>query len=204
MPDLQTTVLDALGNVDIYLLDQVMKNRYLHGERLLDAGVGGGRNLHWFSHGNYALYGVDTNVEAITALKEKYPEWADEQLQVAGLEALPFFEEFFHHIICSAVMHFANNHMHFLQMVREMVRVLKPGGSLFIRMASNMGIETLVEPLGDGVYNLPDGTQRFLLTRPLLKTLVQNLPIMLAEPVKTVNVEDIRCMTKLVFIKMPS
>jgi ubiquinone/menaquinone biosynthesis C-methylase UbiE len=101
-------------------------------------------------------------------------------------------------------MHFANNHMHFLQMVREMVRVLKPGGSLFIRMASNMGIETLVEPLGDGVYNLPDGTQRFLLTRPLLKTLVQTLPIMLAEPVKTVNVEDIRCMTTLVFIKMPS
>ncbi len=197
---LQTT-LSKLGDIDIYLLDQVMKNRYLPGERMLDAGVGGGRNLHWFSHGDYALYGVDTNVDAIAALKEKYPDWAEEQLQVADLEKLPFHDAFFHHIICSAVLHFANNPAHFLQMLAEMVRVLKPGGSLFIRMASEMGIESFIEPLGNGVYNLPDGTQRFLLTRPLLKTLMENVPVEFAEPVKTVNVEDMRCMTTLVFIK---
>jgi ubiquinone/menaquinone biosynthesis C-methylase UbiE len=197
---LQTT-LSYLGDIDIYLLDQVMKNRYQPGERLLDAGAGGGRNLHWFSHGDYELYGVDTNVAAIAALKEKYPDWADEQLQVAGLEALPFSEDFFHHIICSAVLHFAQSSSQFLQMVGGMVRVLKPGGSLFIRMASEMGIEKFIEPIGDGVYNLPDGSQRFLLTRPLLQTLIQTFPIGLTEPVKTVNVEDIRCMTTLVFIK---
>lgn len=193
--------LSYLGDLDIYLLDQVMKNRYIPGERLLDAGVGGGRNLHWFSHGDYELYGVDTNVEAIAALKEKYPDWEKEQLQVAGVEALPFPKVFFDHIICSAVLHFANNPAHFFQMVGEMVRVLKPGGSLFIRMASEMGIESFIEPMGDGVYNLPDGTQRFLLTKPLLKILVETFPIELAEPVKTVNVEDVRCMTTLVFVK---
>jgi ubiquinone/menaquinone biosynthesis C-methylase UbiE len=197
---LQTT-LSYLGNIDIYLLDQVMKNRYLPGERLLDAGVGGGRNLHWFSQGDYDLYGVDTNPDAIAVLKEKYPDWSPKKLQVAGLDALPFPDAFFHHIICSAVLHFSESPAHFLQMLGEMVRVLKPGGSLFIRMASEMGIEPFIEPLGNGVYNLPDGTQRFLLTRPLLKTLLENFPIEFAEPVKTVNVEDMRCMTTLVFIK---
>ena len=197
---LQTT-LSYLGDIDIYLLDQVMKQRYQPGERLLDAGAGGGRNLHWFTHDDYDLYGVDTDVAAIRALKEKYPDWADEQLQVAGLEALPFPEAFFHHIICSAVLHFANSPSHFLQMVGEMVRVLKPGGSLFLRMTSEMGIEAYIEPFGEGMYLLPDGSQRFLLTRFLLNKLLQCFPLGLAEPVKTVNVEDIRCMTTLVFIK---
>jgi ubiquinone/menaquinone biosynthesis C-methylase UbiE len=193
--------LSFLGDIDIYLLDQVMKNRYEPGERILDAGVGGGRNLHWFSHGDYDLYGVDSNALAIRALKEKYPAWATEQLQVAGLDALPFPDAFFDHIICSAVLHFAQSEKHFLQMLEEMIRVLAPGGSLFIRMTSEIGIEIFIEPVGEGMYNLPDGTQRFLLTRQLLQILIQRFPIGLAEPVKTVNVEDIRCMTTLVFIK---
>lgn len=197
-------VLSYLGDIDIYLLDQVMKNRYEPGERILDAGVGGGRNLHWFSHGSYDLYGVDTNALAIESLKEQYPAWATEQLQVAGLDALPFPDAFFDHIICSAVLHFAQSEKHFLQMLGEMIRVLAPGGSLFIRMTSEIGIETFIEPVGEGVYNLPDGSQRFLLTRQLLQILFQRFPIGLAEPVKTVNVEDIRCMTTLVLIKSAS
>jgi tellurite methyltransferase len=203
MYDVHAATLSALGHIDIYLLDQVMKNRYLPGQRLLDAGSGGGRNLHWFALGNFELYAIDANAEAINGLKLKYPDWKDERFQVAALESVPFADDYFHHIICSAVLHFAENEIHFLSMFAEMIRVLKPGGSIFIRMTSDMGIEFQVEPLGDGIFDLPDGSRRFLLTRALLQEILRQFPVQLLEPVKTVNVQDTRCMTTLVIEKLP-
>lgn len=48
-------------------------------------------------------------------------------------------------------------------MFNELMRILKPGGSLLIRTATNFGIENQVEFIGDGVYILPDRSKRFLL-----------------------------------------
>lgn len=203
MHDLQTIVLSAIGNMDIYLLDQVLKNRYAVADRLLDAGAGGGRNLNWFNLTGVEVYAIDANAEAIEDLKERYPGWQCDKIQVAALESIPWSNDFFDHIICAAVLHFAQNEAHFIKMFTELVRVLKPGGSLFIRVATDMGLETLVVQLGDGVYDLPDGTRRFLLTRHLLEKLFQNFPIQLVEPVKTVNVQDERCMMTLVIQKQP-
>lgn len=203
MNDVHTTVLSALGNIDIYLLDQVMKGRYTPGERLLDAGAGGGRNLHWFALNGFGVYAIDAHADAIEALREKYPDWSSDQLKVATLESIPFSDDYFHHLICIAVLHFADNEAHFLRMFGELMRVLKPGGSLFIRVASDIGIESLIVPVGEGVYYLPDGSRRFLLTRMLLDKLFQTFPIQLLEPVKTVNVQDARCMTTLVIQKLP-
>ena len=86
-------------------------------------------------------------------------------------------------------------------MFSELNRVLKPGGSLFIRVASDIGIENKILPLGGGRFSLPDGTDRFLLTKPIIEEVLNNFPMTLAEPVKTTNVQDIRCMTTLVMIK---
>jgi len=88
-----------------------------------------------------------------------------------------------------------------LQMFSQLNRVLKPGGSLFIRMASDIGIENKIVPLGNGRFSLPDGSDRFLLTKPLIEELLNSFPLTLAEPVKTTNVQDIRCMTTLVMVK---
>jgi ubiquinone/menaquinone biosynthesis C-methylase UbiE len=86
-------------------------------------------------------------------------------------------------------------------MLAEMVRVLKPGGSLFIRMTSDIGIEDKVKPSGNGVYIIPDGSKRFLLTRTLLADIPNKVPLSFIEPFKTVNVDDIRCMSTLVLQK---
>jgi predicted methyltransferase len=50
----------------------------------------------------------------------------------------------------------------------ELIRVLKPDGSLFIRMTSNTGIKDKVIYLTHGIYNLTDRTERFWLTKSLL------------------------------------
>ena len=191
---------DIFGNIDIYLFDQILKERYVEGQTILDAGCGGGRNLFWFYHNDYILYAVDKNPEAIDKLKAFYPKYSDNYF-VANLTDLPFEDNSMHHVINSAVLHFAESTAQFLKMFAELIRVLRPGGSLFIRMTSDVSIENSVVPLGNGVFQLPDQTTRFLLTRGLLQELLNRHPVKLVESFKTTNVSDIRAMSTIVLVK---
>ena len=47
-------------------------------------------------------------------------------------------------------------------MLREMWRVLKPGGLFFCRLASNIGMETRVQRIDGRRFVLPDGSERYL------------------------------------------
>ena len=194
------SIQELIGNTDIYLLDQVMKDRYKSADKILDAGCGGGRNLFWFLKNDIEIYGIDKNETPVNYLKTAHPELR-QRFVVAGVESLPFENNFFDHVISSAVLHFAKNTNQFKSMMKEMVRVLKTKGSLFIRMTSNIGIENKVRLIEDGVYNIPDETERFLLTHALLDELMKECKLSFIEPLKTVNVNDIRCMSTLVLQK---
>lgn len=196
-----STIASLLGNTDIYLLDQIMKGRYVPSDIILDAGAGGGRNLHWFVQQGIRVFGTDRDPAALESLRQNYPDLLENQVSLAPLESLPFPAERFNHIICSAVLHFAEDQEHFEQMFREMVRVLKPGGSLFIRVATVVGLESKIIPLGQGRFHLPDGSDRFLLTRPLMDKVIQENGLRFLEPFKTVLVDDLRSMAVLVLEK---
>ena len=190
-----------LGRTDIYLIDQIMKGRYAPGDKILDAGCGGGRNMHWFVQNNFEIYGIDSSEAAIVNLRNEYPTLPAENLQVSPLEKLPFPDNFFDHVISSAVLHFAASTTHFKAMMGEMLRVLNPNGTLFIRMTSDIGIEDKVKLLANGNYLIPDGSMRFLLTKPLLAECMQQFNLAFSEPLKTVNVNDMRCMSTLMLEK---
>ncbi len=190
-----------LGATDIYLVDGILKGRYGQKDVLLDAGCGEGRNLFWFLQNGFAIYGIDSSAEAIENVKIIYSGLSPGRFRVEDLENTSFDNAFFDGIICSAVLHFACNAKHFFAMITELVRILKPGGNLFIRMTSDIGIEKKVQPVGDGLFLLPDGSTRFLLTRPLLAELLQQYPLSFIEDFKTVNVADLRCMSTLVMQK---
>jgi ubiquinone/menaquinone biosynthesis C-methylase UbiE len=191
----------AIGSTDIYLIDQIMKGRYGLNDTILDAGCGSGRNLHWFLQNAFTIYGIDQDINAISHLQSRLPFLPPDKFLHAPVEQLPFENNYFHHIISSAVLHFAKNTAHFNDMITEMVRVLRPNGSLFIRMTSDIGIEDKVQHLQDGVYKIPDGSRRFLLTRTLLADIMHKNQLSFLEPLKTVNVDDIRCMSTLVLNK---
>lgn len=191
----------VIGDTDIYLIDQILKGRYKEHETILDAGCGIGRNMHWFLQNNLCIYGIDSNTTYITELKMDFPNLPPIRLQVADIEQMPFGDNFFNHIISSAVLHFAESTQHFLNIMHEMFRVLKPNGTLFIRMTSNIGIEHLVKKLKNGIYMLPDGTTRFLLTREILRQVLHQYPLTFIEPLKSVNVDDMRCMSTLMLHK---
>lgn len=190
-----------VGATDVYLIDQIIKGRYKENETLLDAGCGNGRNLHWFLLNHLDCYGLDKDEAAIAELLIHYPSLPANRLYTGELENMPFDDNSFDHIISSAVLHFATSEQHFEAMLKAIVRVVKQGGSIFIRMTSDIGIEKKVNPLDEGRYELPDGSTRFLLTRQLLKKILENYPVEMMEPLKTVNVDDIRCMSTLIMQK---
>lgn len=195
-----------LGNIDIYLLDAILKGRFSPGMRLLDAGCGEGRNLHWFIKNNYDAWGCDQNPGAVRMLqyvtRSLNPRFDKNRFITVPIEDLPYPDGMFDAVICSAVLHFAENPVHFQKMWEQLYRVLKPGGLLFIRMASSFGLEdTLEKSGGEGKYLLPDGSLRFLLTQHLLNKVLADYPCQFVEPVKSVLVQDARSMTTLVLEK---
>lgn len=199
------TIKEIFGNIDIYLFDQIQKDRFAHGMKILDAGCGGGRNLIYFMREDFNVFAVDRKAEAIEQIKYLAkmlaPNLPKKNFQIAPVEKMPFPDEYFDWVISNAVLHFAENRKQFDQMISEMWRVLKSGGIFFARLASTIGIEHLIKPTENGRYNLPDGSERFLVNEDLLIAATENLGGKLLEPIKTTNVQNLRCMTTWVLNK---
>jgi SAM-dependent methyltransferase len=105
------------------------------GMRLLDAGCGGGRHLcEPFRMPGVDVAGVDLNWGDLGKARgylslmsgDASGRWVVAQ---ADVTKLPFGDESFHVVVCSEVLeHVADNRA----AVRELVRVLKPGGDLVV------------------------------------------------------------------------
>ncbi|HEY8928575.1 MAG TPA: class I SAM-dependent methyltransferase [Mucilaginibacter sp.] len=199
-------IRELYGDIDIYLFDQLLKGRFDDCHKILDAGCGGGRNIIYFLKNDFDVYGIDPNpnsIEAVRGLaKTLVPGISEDHFKISSAEELPFDDAAFDLVISSAVLHFANNEHHFDSMLRSMWRVLKPGGYFFARLASSIGIEILVQSVGNGRYLLPDGSTRFLVTEQILLDYSQDLNGILYEPIKTTNVQNLRCMTTWCLQKM--
>ncbi|MCH6235356.1 methyltransferase domain-containing protein [Cognataquiflexum rubidum] len=195
-----------LGNIDIYLLDQILKGRFDKEMKILDAGCGEGRNTVYFLHEGYQIFGADSNPIAIQmariyaqTIQKEYDVY---RFQTSLIENMPFHQGAFDVVISSAVLHFAKDENQFLKMVDEMMRVLKPGGIFFLRMTTSQGNMKEKSPhLGDGVYLLPDGSERFLFTDELEKLIVSKYGLKYLEPAKSVLVHCQRSMGVFVWEK---
>lgn len=189
----------SFGEIDIYLFDQILRGRFDSVRSVLDAGCGGGRNLVWLLRSGFDAFAVDRSAEAVARVRalaaELAPGLPPERFQVAEVDALPFADESMDAVLSSAVLHFAADEAHFDRMLNEMWRVLRPGGLLFARLASSIGIEDRVIPTGGGRHRLPDGSERFLVDERRLVERTEQLGAILLDPIKTTNVQNLRAMT---------
>ena len=201
MPDLAT----QFGQIDIYLFDQLLRGRIAPGMRIVDAGCGGGRNLVYFFRNGYDIFGVDEDPRAIASVRAIARQLAaglpETNFRNEPVEHLTFPDAFADVVLSSAVLHFAKDDEQFEGMVREMWRVLRPGGLFFCRLASDIGMESRVQPIHGRRHLLPDGSERYLVDEQLLLDLTRDLGGRLVDPLKTTVVQDQRCMTTWVVRK---
>jgi SAM-dependent methyltransferase len=197
------TVQEQFGQIDIYVFDQILRGNIRQGMKVLDAGCGGGRNIVYLLSEGFQVFGVDQSPEAVQSVREMAsvlaPSLPAENFWVAAVEQMPFQDGFADVVICNSVLHFAKDDEHFVAMIAELWRVLKPGGMLFCRLGSTIGME--FERLRGNVFRVGDGQEWLLVNEGMLMRLTEQMDGTLVDPLKTTVVQNHRCMTTWVVRK---
>jgi len=188
---------EQFGDIDVYLFDQLLRDRVALGMKVLDAGCGAGRNLVFLMRAGFEVSGVDESPEMIARVRQLAasiaPRLEADRFRVESVEAMSLEDGSMDVVISSAVLHFARDDRHWHAMVNEMWRVLAPGGILFARLATTVG-QPRVQPLGGGRYLQPDGDTRFLVDHEQLIDVTAALGGSLVDPIKSSVVHDRRSM----------
>ena len=199
---LNGTISD-LGKMDIYLIDQIQKDRVKSDSKILDAGYGRGRNLKFFVKHDANIFGIDHNADYLPIVQMQVESWnpnfSIDRFITGKVELMPYNDEEFDFVFSIAVLHFAKSHNHFWEMLKEMLRVLKPSGYLMFRMTS-WHTFTLQGQTENGLIELSDG-QRYMLDIEELKKFGSDYKLKFSDPIKTTNVDGLRTMTTVVLQK---
>jgi len=194
---------EHFGQIDIYVFDQILRGNIVPGMRVLDAGCGYGRNLVHLLREGCEVFALDADPDAVhhvlllsRSLETGLPA---ENFRVGPIEQMPFPDQFVEVVLCNSVLHFARDDRHLRAMLAELWRVLKPGGMLFCRLGSRIGMD--FPRLRGNVFKIPDGSEWFLVDQQMLLDLTDEMNAILMDPLKTTIVQDYRCMTTWVLRK---
>ena len=204
-----STLQDQFGQIDIYLFDQLLKGRITPGMRILDAGCGGGRNIHYFLREGYEVFAADADPDAVASVRALArmlaPALRDSNFRIEPVERMSFDDACADVVICNTVLHFARDDAHFESMLHGAWRVLKPGGLFFSRLGSSIGMESQIEHIASDNsgrrYKSPDGSERYLVDEALLASATERLGAAMLDPLKTTVVQNQRSMTTWVLRK---
>ena len=197
------TIQDQFGQIDIYVFDQILRGNIAPGMRVLDAGCGYGRNLVHLLREGCEVFALDANPEGVDHVRQLAAELAPTlpatNFRVGAIEAMPFPDGLADVVICNSVLHFARDEKHFLAMVEELWRCVRPGGMLFCRLGSRIGMD--FERVRGHIYRIGDGAEWFLVDEAVLLQMARQMQGILVDPLKTTIVQDYRCMTTWVLRK---
>ena len=198
-----STLRKQFGDMDVYLFDQLLRERINPGMRILDAGCGVGRNLVYFLQAGHEVFGVDSDPTAVEEVRRLAavlaPALPVSNFRLESIEAMSFPNAFADLVLSSAVLHFARGDEHFQAMLRACWRVLRPGGLFFCRLASSIGMKH--QRIKGRRFLSPDGQERYLVDEAFLMKLTRQLGGELLDPLKTTVVQKQRCMTTWILQK---
>lgn len=134
-----------------YILTMLSHHR---GGRVLDVGCGSGAMLLELHERGYEVYGADLSSSMIRNVRKLFTAFCapTPNLAVADLEYIPFTDEFFDIAICAGVIEYLEQDE---KALKEISRVLKPGGLAFITVTNALAPFWLLETAGRllGVWN---------------------------------------------------
>ncbi len=197
------TVQEQFGQIDIYVFDQILRGNIAAPMRVLDAGCGYGRNLVHLLRAGCQVFALDADAQAIDHVRQLSASLSTGlppgNFQVGQIDKMPFPENFADVVLCNSVLHFSRDEDHFRAQLAELWRVLRPGGLLFCRLGSRIGMD--FEPIRAGIFRVGDGSEWFLVDEDMLLELTEELNAVQVDPIKTTIVQDYRCMTTWVLRK---
>tara|TARA_B100002003_G_C14010711_1_gene487652 strand:- start:69 stop:839 length:771 start_codon:yes stop_codon:yes gene_type:complete len=102
-------------------------------DRVLDVGCGTGYFADLFSNKGAEVWGVDADPYSVNVARIMLKD----RVKVSGAESLPSEDNFFDKVLCSEVLeHIYDDN----SAIREICRVVKPGGSVVIAVPSYEGV----------------------------------------------------------------
>jgi len=147
-------------------------------EFILDAGCGNGRHV-WnvCKHNKGASIACDIDAQSLKTagfmldqMEQKGETKGYWHLVSGSITNLPFCKEYFHKVICSEVL----EHIHDDNVaVRELTRVLKPGGILAVSVPTYFA-ESVCWKISNAYHNTPGGHIRIYKRHELLNLLKKN------------------------------
>ena len=106
-----------------------LENYANENEKILDLGCGNGRLYELFREKTVDYYGVDFSEGLIEIARKRYPQF---KFQVADAFNLPFSADFFDKVFNIAVLHHIPSTELRVQFLKEVKRVLRPGGKIIL------------------------------------------------------------------------
>lgn len=99
--------------------------------RVLDAGCGNGRHAALAKQAGHEVVGFDLSKKLLSIAREKLgtarTHWVE-----GAIERLPFKESSFDAVLALAVLHHVRGHRHRVAVLRELIRVVRPGGHVLV------------------------------------------------------------------------
>jgi 2-polyprenyl-3-methyl-5-hydroxy-6-metoxy-1,4-benzoquinol methylase len=129
-PFIKSEIWEEMENSTLFLISKYIYNVQIKSIKILDIGVGLGRILqkikNTFPEKELELYGIDISIGYLSVAKTKGIE-----VSCSNIEDLPYKDNFFDIIICTDVLEHV---VDINASIKEVKRVLKNGGYLFIRV----------------------------------------------------------------------
>ena len=126
-------------------------NKLPSGSSILDVGCGNGKYLS-VRRDDCVMHACDPCVSLVHIAASKHPL---ANIVVANGLALPYGDAMFDAVMSIAVFHHLSTDENRQQYVRELHRVLKPGGKMLVTMWSTDALKPSWQSIGDGDYLVP-------------------------------------------------
>ncbi|MEM9324323.1 MAG: class I SAM-dependent methyltransferase [Bacteroidota bacterium] len=197
----ETDINNFFGDMDLFLIDQILKGHLGSWGKVLDVGCGSGRNMVYFLNKRWQVWGIDTDESQLQLLRylfKSYPHQDAERLLSRSVENTGLESASFDLVICSRVFHHLDVPL-VMPSWTELHRVLKPEGVLYFSMNSTINFEShLLTHKTERQFK--DGTIGTFLTTALLEEM-ETLGYQKLMPHRTVHFDDQHAETTLILKK---
>ncbi len=129
-------------------------------QRILDLGCGSGRHLIPLAQAGFSVFGFDNSPHGLSLAKgDLINAHLEAQLQLGDFrDPLPYQDRAFHAVLSIQVIHHAET-MTIKKVVREIERILAPGGLLFLTVPKDRTQATSFRQMEKGTFVPEDGPE---------------------------------------------